>query len=167
MMGGAAADARGWRVHNRSRRITGPAPAPRTEFLMPRDTRTRRLARPATGTASSSCIDAPAPPLVTLLARTPRLADLLPHLHQNAIDATGGTCSILFEHNPRNGVLQATSGFALDSLRMDSWRPGPEEAALVASTFSRHAPTLVADAARPMTDLTGRLNTHGAPLLPL
>jgi signal transduction histidine kinase len=167
MMGVAAADARGWRVHNRSRRITGPAPAPRTEILMPRDTRTRRLVRPASGTVSSSCIDAPAPPLVTLLARTPRLADLLPHLHQNAIDATGGTCSILFEHNPRNGVLQATSGFALDSLRTDSWLPGPEEAALVASTFSRHAPTLVADTAQQMPDLAGRLNTHAALLLPL
>src|SRR5580704_6470345 len=124
---------------------------------MPRDTRTRRLTRPATGTVSSSCLDAPAPPLVTLLARTPRLGDLLPHLHQHAIDVTGGTCSLLFEHNPRNGIMLPTSGFALDSLRMDPWLPGPEEAAVVASTFSRQAPALVADTVRRMPDLAARL----------
>jgi PAS domain S-box-containing protein len=134
---------------------------------MPRDTRTRRLTRPATGTVSSSCLDAPAPPLVTLLARTSRLGDLLPHLHQHAIDVTGGMCSLLFEHNPRNGIMLPTSGFALDSLRMDPWLPGPGEAALVASTFSRQAPALVADAARQMPDLAARLNTAAALLLPL
>jgi PAS domain S-box-containing protein len=134
---------------------------------MSRDTRTRRLAHPATGSVSSNGIDAPAPPLVTLLARTPRLTDLLPHLHQHAIDVTGGTCSLLFEQNPRNGVMQATSGFALASLRIDPWLPGPEEAALVASTFSRHAPMLVEDTARQMPDLAARLNTDAALLLPL
>src|SRR3989442_796000 len=63
-------------------------------------------------------------PLVALLARTSRLIDLLPHLHQHAIDVTGGDCSLLFEFNPGNGVMQATSGFGLDELRTDPWSPG-------------------------------------------
>ena len=65
---------------------------------------------------------------MSLLARTPRLIDLLPHLHQHALDVTGGSCSLLFEHNPRNGVMQATSGFGLDELRTDPWMPGPAKA---------------------------------------
>jgi PAS domain S-box-containing protein len=134
---------------------------------MPRDTRTRRLTRPASGRVPAGHTETPARPLVTLLARTPRLTDLLPHLHRHAIDVTGGTCSLLFGHNPRNGVMQATSGFALDALRTDPWLPGPEEAALVTAALSRQAPTLVTDADRQMPDLASRLNTRAALLLPL
>ena len=71
-------------------------------------------------------------PIASLLAHSENANELLPHLHQHALDVTGGICSLLFRHNPRTGDLQATSGFALDSLRTDPWRPGPEEAALVA-----------------------------------
>jgi PAS domain S-box-containing protein len=106
-------------------------------------------------------------PIASLLARTPRLIDLLPHLHQHAIDATTGTCTLLFEQNPRNGVLQATSGFGLDALRTDPWIPGGGESALVAAAFTRSAPTLVADADRQMPDLSARLGTPAALLLPL
>ena len=76
------------------------------------DTRTRRLTRPSDGKAPTGTATAPAV-LVSLLAHTPRLTDLLPHLHQHALDVTGGTRSLLFEHNPRNGAMQATSGFGL------------------------------------------------------
>jgi len=137
---------------------------------MPRDTRTRRLTRPAIGAVSPKergGADTATLPLVSLLARTPRLIDLLPHLHRHAVDVTGGACSLLFEHNPRNGVMQATSGFALDELRTDPWMPGPEEGALVAEAFRRHAPTLVADADRQTPDLASRLGTRAALLLPL
>ena len=88
-------------------------------------------------------------PIASLLAHSENANELLPHLHQHALDVTGGICSLLFRHNPRTGDLQATSGFALDSLRTDPWLPGPEEAALVAEAFTRHAPTLVADRIAP------------------
>jgi len=91
----------------------------------------------------------------------------LPELHQHALDVTGGSCSLLFQHNPRSGGLQATSGFALDVLRTDPWLPGPDEAALVAEAFARGVPTLVADADRQAPDLASRLNAHAALLLPL
>jgi signal transduction histidine kinase len=105
--------------------------------------------------------------LVSLLAQTSRLIDLLPHLHQQAIDAIGGSRSLLFEYNPGTNVLQATSGFALEELRTDAWTPGPQESALVSAAFSRRTPTLVADADRQMPDLSARLGSATALLLPL
>src|SRR4051812_26640611 len=133
---------------------------------MPRDTRTRRLTRPDPGSTSGGA-GTVQPPLVSLLAHSRRATDLLPHLHQHALDATGGVCSLLFQQNPRNGILQATSGFGLDVLRADPWVPGTDEEAVVASAFERRAPTLVADAHRQMPDLSIRMNTPAALLLPL
>jgi PAS domain S-box-containing protein len=106
-------------------------------------------------------------PLASLLAHSFKANDLLPLLHQHAVDATGGGCSLLFQHNPRTGGLQATSAFGLDALRTDPWVPGPEEAALVADAFSHRAPTLVGDAPRQMPELSERLGTRAALLLPL
>jgi PAS domain S-box-containing protein len=133
---------------------------------MPRETRTRRLTRPAPGSTSGDAGTAPRP-IAALLAHGRKATDLLPHLHQHALDATGGVCSLLFQQNPRNGILQATSGFGLDELRTDPWTPGADEAALVATAFERTTATLVADANRQMPDLSARLNTPAALLLPL
>src|SRR6188508_3298565 len=117
---------------------------------MIRDAYPSRLSRPSgaeappdgrTGARSAT----PTRPLVSLLAHTRRLVDLLPPLHQHALDVTGGARSLLFEHNPRNGAMQATSGFGLDTLPTDPWAPAPDEAALVSDAFRRGAPLLVAD----------------------
>ena len=82
---------------------------------MSRDTPTPRLTRPTEGLArggrAADHAATAAPALISLVARTPSLADLLPQLHQHALEITGGSCALLFEHNPRDGVLQATSGF--------------------------------------------------------
>jgi len=119
------------------------------------------------GSDSGSPAGAAERPLISQLVYSARANDLLPHLHQHALDATGGACSLLFQHNPRNGILQATSGFGLDALRTDPWLPAGGEAAIVASLFERPAPTLVADADRQMPDLAARLNRRSALLLPL
>jgi two-component system NtrC family sensor kinase len=103
----------------------------------------------------------------SLLAHATRLVDLLPHMHQHALDATGGRCSLLFEHNPRNDVLQATSGFGLDSLPTEPWMPAPDEAAVVADAFARAIPMLIADAAATVPDLALRLEAASVLLLPL
>jgi signal transduction histidine kinase len=102
-----------------------------------------------------------------MLAHSTTSNDLLPHLHQHALDVTGGSCSLLFQHNPRTGTLQATSGFGLEGLNADPWLPGADEAALVADAFARRLPTLVPDVARQMPDLASRLDTRAALLLPL
>jgi PAS domain S-box-containing protein len=106
-------------------------------------------------------------PLASLLAHSAKAPDLLTHLHQHALDATGGVCSLLFQHNPRNGSLQATSGCGLDALRFDPWAAAADEAKLVAGGFERRAPVLVADAARQAPELAARLGTRAALLLPL
>ena len=137
---------------------------------MPRDTRTRRLIRPAAeGRAHADAGAAPlsAPRLITLLARTERLIDLLPQLHQHALDVTRGDCSLLFEFNPENSVMQATSGFGLDELKTDPWLPVEEEHVLVEGAFDRNAPTLIGDLARRMPQLGERLAVRSALLVPV
>ena len=106
-------------------------------------------------------------PLASLLAHSTTPNQLLPHLHQHTLDVTGGSCSLLFQHNPRTGGLQATSGFGLESLKTDPWLPGAEEAALVSEAFARHAPTIVTDLERQAPDLAARLETRAALILPL
>jgi PAS domain S-box-containing protein len=107
------------------------------------------------------------PSLVSLLAHTTRLVDLLPPLHQHALDITGGTRLLLFEHNPRNGVMQASSGFGLDAFPSEPWAPPPEEAAIVSDAFVRGKPLIVTDADREMPDLASRLRARALLLLPL
>ena len=98
---------------------------------MSQDARTRRLTRPSSATERSQGAGLAPPALVSLLAHTTRLVDLLPSLHQHALDVTGGSRLLLFEHNLRNGVLQATSGFGLDAFPSEPWTPAPHEAAIV------------------------------------
>jgi PAS domain S-box-containing protein len=107
------------------------------------------------------------PTVVTLLAHTTRLVDLLPSLHQYALDVTGGSRLLLFEHNPRNGVFQATSGFGLDTIPTEPWTPMPDEAATVSDVFARGTPLVVTDADRDMPDLSSRLRARAVLLLPL
>ena len=133
---------------------------------MSRDSRSRRLTRPASGPPPAAAGTVPRP-LASLIAHSTTPTDLLPRLHQHALDVTGGSCSLLFQHNPRTGSLQATSGFGLDALRTDPWMPGPEEAALIADAFTRKMPTLIPDATRQAPDLGARLNSRAAVVLPL
>src|SRR5436305_10265639 len=128
---------------------------------MPPDVRSTGSLRPAAAT------DTAPRALVSLLAGAGRPADVLPHLHLHAVERVGGRCAILFRHNPRNGVLQATSGFSLDALRTDPWQPLGDEAAIVQNAFKDGAPVLVSEADRRMPDLAGRLGTASALLFPL
>jgi PAS domain S-box-containing protein len=111
--------------------------------------------------------DAASPPLMSLLAHTSRLTDLLPHLHQYAIDTTGGSCSLLFEKAPGRTGLQPTSGFGLDSLVTDAWTPQAREAALVSRVLADGAPHVIADIAHDAPQLASRLGRRAALLIPL
>jgi len=106
-------------------------------------------------------------PLVSLLAQATRVIDVLPQLHQHALEVTGGVCSLLFEHNPRNGAMQATSGFGLDALPTEPLAAEAGEAAVVNGAFEHREPTLVADADRRIPDLASRLCARSALLVPL
>ncbi|HEY3044593.1 MAG TPA: ATP-binding protein [Vicinamibacterales bacterium] len=134
---------------------------------MPEDARTWRTSRPSSADERSGGTGVAPPTLVSLLAHTKRLVDLLPPLHQHALDVTGGSRLLLFEHNPRNGVMQATSGFGLDAFPTEPWAPAPDEAAIVSDAFARGTPLVVTDADRDMPDLASRLHSRAALLLPL
>jgi PAS domain S-box-containing protein len=100
-----------------------------------------------------------------LLAHTPRLIDALPELHRRAIAATGGRCTLLFEHNPRNGALLATSGYGLDMLSPDPLLPGGPDSAAIDGAFAQGAPVTIEHADAP--DLAARLGATDALLVPL
>jgi two-component system, NtrC family, sensor kinase len=111
--------------------------------------------------------DTRSPSLISLIAHGTRLIQVLPHLHERAVRVTGGTCSVLFEHNPQDGALQATSGSGLETLPTERWLPGATTAPLLSSTFGRRAPILISQLSRKAPDLADRLGTSSALLIPL
>src|SRR2546423_12259421 len=133
---------------------------------MPRERNGRTNRTAARMTPTTRVTSTAQPSLVSLLAHIAKPGELLSHLHQFALDSTSGVCSLLFQHNPRNGVLQATSGFALDALRTDPWIPAPDEGAIVTSAFERRAPAFVPHTQRQMPDLAARPCTPPAPRPP-
>src|SRR5580765_2267786 len=110
-----------------SRRIprSGPPdPASAQERAsMPRDPDSPRFPGASSEPGFTATAAATPASLLSRVARPTRLGELLPHLHQYALDVTGGARSLLFEYNPRNGLMQATSGFGLDALPSESWTP--------------------------------------------
>ena len=131
---------------------------------MSRNTRSSRIDHASS--AVSAGLD-PARPLLSLLAHSARPNELLSVLHEHALEVTGGVCAILFQHNPRNGLLHATSGYGLDALRGEAWTPDGDEAGLIDSTFDSRSAVLVADADRLAPDLSARLDARSALLVPL
>src|SRR5438874_2113129 len=82
--------------------------------------------------------------LPALLAHANRLTDLLALLHRQLLDQTGGVSSLLFQQNPRNGLLHATSGYGLEALPGEPWAPEHDEEMLVAAAFDSASPVVVA-----------------------
>jgi PAS domain S-box-containing protein len=105
--------------------------------------------------------------LVSLLARTRQIAAVLPHLHQYALERTGGDAVLLFEHNPRSGILHATAGYGLNDLRLEAWTASDEEEHLAATALRDNLPTFIADLEREMPELASRLQRPAALLVPL
>ena len=60
------------------------------------------------------------------VARTPRLADLLPHLHQNAIDATGAS-SVWVTHGYRHSLVRWLSEKGLQAQAVDTRFEGEQD----------------------------------------
>lgn len=106
-----------------------------------------------------------APSLLSALAGGNRIA-ILGLLHQRALEAAQGRCSLLFERNPRDQSLRATSGHGLDQLDSSPWRPSPSEQRLIASA-GRSGAAAVSTLGRRMPALFARLGTPAALLVPL
>ncbi len=105
--------------------------------------------------------------LLRLVVGATSRMDLLSHLHRQALAATGGTRSLLYERNARTGALRATSAHAVDAIPTEPWMPSKAELDLLADVFARRAPTFVADAGRQAPDLAGALGADALLLLPL
>ena len=105
--------------------------------------------------------------LARVLARHARMADLLPHLHQYAVDTAKGRCSVLLQTNPRTALLHPTSAFGLDYLPTAPWLTGPEEARLAQTTMASDGPLLASDLPGRHPALADNLGARHAVLLPL
>lgn len=134
-------------------------PTPRR--LRPRPSRLTGPRRPA-GRSLAQRAD-----LVSLLARATTLAALLPALHHRLLDASGGSSSLLFESNPRSGLLESTSGYGVDHLFDGAWQAAPSEQAVIDLAFAQGRPTLVTDAERALPELARTLAAAAVVLIPL
>jgi signal transduction histidine kinase len=104
--------------------------------------------------------------LARVLARHARMADLLPHLHEYAVDTAKGRCSVLLQTNPRTSLLHATSAFGLDYLPTSPWLTG-DEARLAETTIASDGPIVASDLPTRHPALAENLGTRHAVLLPL
>jgi PAS domain S-box-containing protein len=103
--------------------------------------------------------------LLQALASTDRLSELLPLLHQHAVDAIMGRTSIVFQFDPTGEWLQATSAFGIDRLPTEPWLA---DGGLVPNPLFRdRRPIFVADLAHSVRGVAEYLDTPSAVLVPL
>src|SRR5580765_840447 len=149
-----------WRTHNddiqsgalaRSPQRTEPQPRrPAAGLRLP----PRKPAHSAGERRNAGATAAPA--LLKLIAHSTSLAELLPQLHQHALDAAHGRCSLLFEHDVHSGALHATSAYGLDALPAEPWLPTEADAQILSNTFSGSTATFIVNTARQLPALSHR-----------
>ena len=105
--------------------------------------------------------------LARVLARHARMTDLLPQLHQCAVDTADGRCSVLLQTNPRSGQLHPTSASGLDYLPTSPWFTSEAEVRLASAALDSDQPTPVPDIGSRYASLATLLGTRHALLLPL
>jgi signal transduction histidine kinase len=105
--------------------------------------------------------------LARVLARQSRMAELLPHLHEYAVETAGGRCSVLLQTNPRTTLLHPTSAFGLEYLPTSPWMTSDSEARLTAGVFNDDHPHVVSELQTRYPSLASHLGTRHAILLPL
>ena len=96
--------------------------------------------------------------LLEALARTDRLSELLPILHQHAVEAIHGRSSILFQFDPSGEWLQATSAYGVERLPTEPWL---SDGGLVPHALFRDGrPIVVPDLARSVRGVADYLGTR-------
>jgi signal transduction histidine kinase len=105
--------------------------------------------------------------LIAGIASAERLSDVLPALHQHALAVTGGSRSLLFEHNPRTGALQPTSAHRVPELVLTPWLTEEAHDGVVAQAFSCGGAMFVDDLQQQLPDLALRLGSETALLIPI
>jgi two-component system NtrC family sensor kinase len=102
-----------------------------------------------------------------MVAETRRASDIFPLLHEDAVAAVGGRCSVLLQIDPRTALLHPTSALGIDRLPPEPWMLTSAEARAADEAFSNEAPLFVADLQARLPALAERLGTCSALLVPL
>src|SRR5262245_47263708 len=79
--------------------------------------------------------------LPRVLARGVRMAERLPQLHEAAVEAADGRCSVLLQTNPRTAQLHPTSASGLEYLPTAPWLTSEVEARLASAALDSEQPT--------------------------
>jgi signal transduction histidine kinase len=95
------------------------------------------------------------------------MADLLPQLHQYAVDAAGGRCSVLLQTNPRTALFHPTSAYGLDYLPTAPWLTDDLEFHLASEAMRGDQPRPISDLGSRYPALGSHLATAHAILVPL
>jgi hypothetical protein len=95
------------------------------------------------------------------------MADLLPHLHEYAVETAGGRSSVLLQVNSQTGHLHPTSAFGLDYLPTSPWLTETEAARVARQAMDVDAPAWLHDLPEHFPELAERLGTRHAVCVPL
>ncbi len=102
-----------------------------------------------------------------MISETRRAADLFPLLHEDAIAAVGGRCSILVQIDPRTALLHPTSAVGLDRVPPDPWILSEAEARAADDAFRNEAPLVLDNLEAKLPALAERLGATSVLLVPL
>jgi C4-dicarboxylate-specific signal transduction histidine kinase len=91
------------------------------------------------------------------------MGELLPELHQYALDVSGGRCSVLARWDPRSERLQASTAAGLDHLDSEDWLTDAAGRAAADRAWQTGEPQIT----KALASLTARLHTPAAVLIPL
>lgn len=105
--------------------------------------------------------------LARVLARHARMADLLPHLHEYAVETAAGRASVLLQVHPRTGQLHPTSAFGLEYLPTSPWLTDGDAARIARQAMQVDAAAWLRDLPSQFPELAGRLQTRHALCVPL
>ncbi|HXG88080.1 MAG TPA: ATP-binding protein [Vicinamibacterales bacterium] len=91
------------------------------------------------------------------------MSELLPELHQQAIQVAGGRSSVLLRLNPRTGLLHAASASGVERLDPEPWLSDAAGRSAAERAWTEGSPVVLGD----LPSLTARLDSKSAVLVPL
>jgi two-component system NtrC family sensor kinase len=97
------------------------------------------------------------------LAKSDRMADLLPAFHQRAIQASGGSASVLLRLNRRTGHLHPESAAGVDHLDSGAWLVDPQGRCAAERCWTERQALVVSG----LPEVSSRLQAPVAVLAPL
>jgi C4-dicarboxylate-specific signal transduction histidine kinase len=101
--------------------------------------------------------------LTKTVSREPRLADIWPAFHAQALDLTGASASVLLRVNPQTGDLLPMSAAGLDELSPDPWLTSDAGRAAAERAWTEGVPLVFTG----VDELTARLHAPAAMLVPI